>query len=70
MLIEEVERRTQVRWATVSTPPPDSRAVIAVGQAASLRPLLGGRMDRLPASGGKEGYRIATAGSAVFASGQ
>ena len=69
MLIEEVERRTQVRWATVSTPPPNSRAVIAVGQAASLRPLLGARMDRLPASGGKEGYRIATAGSAVFAVG-
>src|SRR5712671_6264579 len=35
MLVEEVEKRTQIRWATQSTWPDSAAAVIALGKAAT-----------------------------------
>ncbi len=67
MLVEEVEKRSGVRWATVAAMPSGSGPVIAVGQAAALRPLVGARLDGLVAApAGKEGYRLQATGTVVL----
>jgi hypothetical protein len=62
MLVEEVERRSGIRWEVRSSPPEGGDSVIAVGRASSLK----GRGERIekwlardPAPRGAEGYRIA-----------
>src|SRR5205823_1554832 len=57
MLIEEVEKRTQVRWQRVDKVPPNAKAVVAVGQSGTLDVLL-----RTGPDGGDkpEGYRVWT----------
>src|SRR5262245_63350532 len=42
MLVEEVEKRSQIRWRTSESWPPDSTAVIAIGTASSLSPFAAG----------------------------
>src|SRR5438874_8454000 len=60
MLLDEVERRTQIRWPTASTWPAPGRPIIAVGRSSALKefagklPALSASQDR-PAA---EGYRI------------
>jgi hypothetical protein len=67
MLLDEVQKRTQIRWTTATQWPADARAVIAVGQAAALRPIVGGLLDRMaPAAEGREGYRVQTVDKAVL----
>ena len=67
MLVEEVEKRAQIRWTAVSAWPTASRPVIAVGQAGALRPLLQRRLERMaPATEGREGYRLQALGDAVL----
>jgi hypothetical protein len=66
MLIDEVARRTQIRWNAVSDwPKAEGAAVVAVGQAAGLEkqfpqtiPLL----KKQVAAPGAEGYRVQAAG--------
>src|ERR1043165_6103425 len=41
MLVEEVEKRTQLRWKIVSAWPEQPGFVIALGQRAALAPLAG-----------------------------
>ena len=61
MLVEEVEKRTMVRWPVVHEWPDDSVPVVAVGPASSLKafagPLAKAAADR-PVKEGAEGYRI------------
>ena len=67
MLVEEVERRTLVRWEVVGSWPASPQPVVAVGLVAAL-PSPGGlrRMD--PAlEGAAEGYRLWTDGEGVSA---
>jgi hypothetical protein len=64
MLLEEVGRRSGVRWEVTPTVPDDA-PVIAVGQGPALRakaPRFGGWLARGPVPGGAEGYRILTEG--------
>src|SRR5205807_2517740 len=59
MLIEEAEKRTQIRWPRAASWPKEADAVIVVGSAESLKdePIL----QTAPAiSSGAEGYRIWT----------
>jgi hypothetical protein len=72
MLIEEVEKRTQLRWRVASTWPSANTAVIAVGTEASLHNVAGapvGQLNAKPAAPGAEGYRllVSTEGSAPVA---
>src|SRR5262245_27958029 len=53
MLIEEVERRTQVRWQRVDNAPNDGAASISISRANDKAPLP------------REGYRIQTSGNAI-----
>ncbi|MBX6314733.1 MAG: hypothetical protein IRY99_17730, partial [Isosphaeraceae bacterium] len=66
MLVEEVERRSLVRWEVTPTWPDEPEAiVIAVGQEPALRaqyPQLAPSLARNPAPKGSEGYRIQTEG--------
>jgi len=61
MLVEEVEKRTMVRWQVVHEWPDDSVPVVAVGPSSSLKafagPLAKAVADR-PVKEGAEGYRI------------
>ena len=60
MLVEEVEKRTQLGWR-ISSIWPSNSPVIAVGTEASLRGVAGARLEELgaqPAAAGAEGYRI------------
>lgn len=60
MLVEEVEKRTQIRWLQSDSWPADSTPVIAVGTVAALDgfgPFAGELADH---SGPPEGYRIRT----------
>src|SRR5216117_3494819 len=41
MLVEEVEKRTQIRWAAASSWPIDGPTVIAVGQTGALNTFAG-----------------------------
>jgi hypothetical protein len=67
MLVDEVQNRTQIRWTVTVQWPADSRPVIAVGQAAALRPVVRGLLDRMaPAAEGREGYRVQTVDGAVL----
>src|SRR4051812_42462023 len=56
MLVEEVQKRTQLQWP-VSVSWPASGAVIAVGTEASLSSVAGARLKGSPAGlPGAEGY--------------
>jgi hypothetical protein len=60
VLVEEIEKRTQIRLQTTAAWPPESAAVIAVGPAAALK-TLAGKFSSLRAADqaeGAEGYRI------------
>lgn len=61
MLVEEVEKRSQIRW-DVTTSCPDRGGVVGVGQLAALGPPVGcpafaGRLPTSPPPG-PEGYRL------------
>src|SRR2546423_810309 len=59
MLIEEVEKRTQIRWQRVERVPEKAAAVVAVGRSGTLDVL----MRTGPDGGDKpEGYRLWTPG--------
>jgi hypothetical protein len=60
MLVEEVEKRTQILWDATTSWPPPSVPVIAVGPAAALNAFAAEYVDRLQADGeaASEGYRI------------
>src|SRR5438105_1460272 len=65
MLIEEVEKRSRVRWP-IATAWPKDQAVIAVGRAEQLRDMLAATDFVLPEDlgrGGAEGYLIAAGAS-------
>jgi hypothetical protein len=78
VLIEEVEKRTLIRWEASSTWPPDATPVIAVGPLGSLKAFAGPFSQELGATTGgigAEGYRISVqkgerAAPAVFVLGQ
>ena len=53
MLIEEVEKRTQVRWRRVTAPPGEAVPYISINRAPEKRPLP------------REGYQIKASGNAV-----
>src|SRR5581483_5187534 len=57
MLIEEVERRTQIRWQRVAKAPTDGTTVISINRAGPKAPLV------------HEGYRLKAAGGAVSVTG-
>ena len=62
LLVEEVQKRTLVRWEIAHTWPADSVPVIAVGPAAAPKSFAGSFAPSLatgPAVKGAEGYRIA-----------
>ncbi len=57
MLVEEVEKRTRLRWPVTSTWPVTNASVIAVGEASALASLAG--PFAVESSGAKaEGYRL------------
>jgi hypothetical protein len=61
LLVEEVQKRTQIRWEVSHSWPADSTAVIAVGPAASLKSFAGpfsSKLEARPAVKGKDGYRV------------
>src|SRR5258705_12492546 len=63
MLIEEVEKRTQVRWTRSTTWPPAEQPVIALGPVSALKDFAGAFADEFgkePSPPGAEGYRIRT----------
>jgi hypothetical protein len=63
MLVEEVRRRSGVRWEVAPTLPADG-SLIAVGQDRALRtvdPRIQAWLGPAPAPGAPEGYRIASA---------
>src|SRR5947207_2815482 len=73
MLVEEVERRTQVRWPVVEAWPAEGVPVISVGPAAAVEGFAGRHAAALAegrGEAGAEGYRIRTrmegAAPAVF----
>jgi len=65
MLIEEVEKRSRVRWKHVNDWPDHKEPMILVGQAAAVRSLAARHGVTLPEAsgqGGPEGFRIGTVG--------
>jgi hypothetical protein len=46
MLIEEVEKRSQIRWQRVNAWPTDETPVIAIGQGFALKPIASGRWPK------------------------
>src|SRR5213080_2307172 len=59
MLVEEVEKRTQIRWERASTWPSGSAAVVAVGVESELNSLAGEYAEELSRDRkleGREGY--------------
>lgn len=61
MLIEEVEKRTQIRWPQTNIWPEGRSPVILVGTAAQLAGFAGPEQSTSRTPGGAEGYRL-TAG--------
>jgi hypothetical protein len=63
MLVEEVEKRTQIRWAVAAAWPDPAAPVIVVSPASSVGAFAGPYRDELSADrgvDGAEGYRIRT----------
>lgn len=60
MLVEEVEKRTAIRWSVSAQWPPAGAPVIVVTPAASLGEFRGRYASEPPAPAGPEGYRIWT----------
>src|SRR5262249_27971140 len=61
LLVEEVQKRTQIRWEVAHSWPGDSIPVIAVGPVASLKAFAGpfaSKLEARPAVKGEEGYRV------------
>lgn len=61
MLVEEVEKRTQIRWPQSDVCPAGAAPIIAVGQAAALKALMGDHAHTLPPTpdgAGADGYRL------------
>src|SRR5437867_3076717 len=61
MLIDEVEKRSRIRWPVSQSWPSDSTPVIAVGPASSMKTFAAAHAQRWsaePGPGGAEGYRI------------
>jgi hypothetical protein len=62
MLIEEIEKRTMLRWDRADKWPTDGKPVVVVGPAAGVRPLLADHSVNLPHEPvGHEGFRIGVA---------
>lgn len=63
MLVDEVERRSFVRWPVVHEWPGDAHAVIIVGSAAAIGPLTGPFSGRIapPDTPRPDGYRVQSA---------
>jgi len=69
-LVEEVEKRSQVRLAVVNSWPSGSTPTIAIGQTSALQALAGPRLGRLPAApAGREGFRVQAVGDGVIVAG-
>ncbi len=67
MLVEEVEKRTELRWQTASQWPANAPAVIAVAPASALGAFAGRFTSEPAAVSGAEGYRLWTeSGNKVF----
>jgi hypothetical protein len=65
MLIEEVEKRSRIRWERANAWPRQKQALVVVGPVAGVRALTaahGIALDEKQGSGGREGYRIGVAG--------
>src|SRR5438552_3126801 len=62
MLLEEVERRAQIRWPVAHTWPEGGVPVIAVGAVPVLRDLAGKHADEDVEAPGPEGYRLRVVG--------
>jgi hypothetical protein len=64
LLVDEVAKRTQLRWSTATEwPKGDGAAVVAVGREAGLAksfPRTAAALKRVAAPGGAEGYRVLT----------
>src|SRR5436190_5417413 len=61
MLVEEVGKRTQIRWERASSWPSSSTPVIAVGPVSALPAFAGDlaqELSKVPGVEGAEGYRI------------
>ncbi len=61
MLVDEAEKRTQVRWRRADEWPVSAAAVIAVGQATALKRIAGRHWPSAVAGGdatAREGYRV------------
>src|SRR5688572_29865024 len=67
MLVEEVEKRSLVRWERAEKLPAGDAPAVVVGPAAAVRDLLAGRAN--PAPPGPEGYDVGTAGPVVWVAG-
>src|SRR5207302_2627495 len=62
MLVDEVEKRTMLRWERVDQWPGGGTPVVVVGPIAAVRPILAGRGVNVPDQpAGREGYRIGAA---------
>lgn len=65
MLIEEIEKRSRVRWERAKDWPRRKQGLVVVGPAAGVRSLAAAQGIALPEAsgqGGREGYRIGSAG--------
>jgi hypothetical protein len=63
MLVEEVEKRTGIRWQQTTNWPASDVPVVAVGLQAGLGGFAGAYakdLQLLPAASGAEGYRLAS----------
>jgi len=67
VLVEEAERRSQIRWVTQSSWPSEPVPVIAIGRVEALKSFAGrwaGALAEEAAPQGSEGYRIRVEGGA------
>lgn len=72
MLVDEVHKRTQVRWTAVATWPAGEQAVVAIGPARSLAAFAGKFADELAkdtAVKPPEGFRVRSQGTQVVIAG-
>ena len=73
VLIEEVEKRSSLRWTTQEDGPLDpSATTIVLGSVDRLKgrdPMIDRWLSETPAPKGSEGYRLAVAGSTVYVAG-